>query len=85
MKPVVEALLSQAIDNLKQQGVIAEDVSPRINISNTKDKIHGDLACNIAMMLAKPTGINPRELAEKIIATLPEDPRISDTQIAGPG
>jgi arginyl-tRNA synthetase len=85
MKPVVEALLSQAIDNLKQQGVIAEDVSPRINISNTKDKIHGDLACNIAMMLAKPAGINPRELAEKIIATLPEDPRISDTQIAGPG
>jgi arginyl-tRNA synthetase len=85
MKPVVEALLSQAIDNLKQQGVIAEDVSPRINISNTKDKSHGDLACNIAMMLAKPAGINPRELAEKIIATLPEDPRISDTQIAGPG
>jgi arginyl-tRNA synthetase len=82
---VVEALLSQAIDNLKQQGVIAEDVSPRINISNTKDKSHGDLACNIAMMLAKPAGINPRELAEKIIATLPEDPRISDTQIAGPG
>jgi arginyl-tRNA synthetase len=85
MKPVVEALLSQAIDKLKQQGIIAEDVSPRINISNTKDKSHGDLACNIAMMLAKPAGINPRELAEKIIATLPEDPRISDTQIAGPG
>jgi arginyl-tRNA synthetase len=85
MKPVVEALLSQAIDNLKQQGVIAEDVSPRINISNTKDKSHGDLACNIAMMLAKPAGINPRELAEKIIAALPQDPRISDTQIAGPG
>jgi arginyl-tRNA synthetase len=85
MKLVVEALLSQAIDNLKQQGVIAEDVSPRINISNTKDKSHGDLACNIAMMLAKPAGINPRELAEKIIAALPQDPRISDTQIAGPG
>jgi arginyl-tRNA synthetase len=82
---VVEALLSQAIDNLKQQGVIAEDVSPRINISNTKDKSHGDLACNIAMMLAKPAGINPRDLAEKIITALPQDSRISDTQIAGPG
>ncbi|MFQ3171631.1 MAG: arginyl-tRNA synthetase [Oleispira sp.] len=85
MKLVVEALLSQAIDNLKQQGVIAEDVSPRINISNTKDKSHGDLACNIAMMLAKPAGINPRDLAEKIITALPQDSRISDTQIAGPG
>jgi len=85
MKSVVEALLSQTIDTLKQQGVLAEDVSPRINISNTKDKSHGDFACNIAMMLAKPAGMNPRELAEKIIAALPADPRISDTQIAGPG
>lgn len=85
MKSVVEALLSQTIDTLKQQGVLAEDVSPRIIISNTKDKSHGDFACNIAMMLAKPAGMNPRELAEKIISALPEDPRISDTQIAGPG
>jgi arginyl-tRNA synthetase len=85
MKSVVEALLSQAIDTLKHQGVIAEDVSPRINLSNTKDKSHGDFACNIAMMLAKPTGMNPRELAEKIITAMPQDPRISDTQIAGPG
>lgn len=85
MKSVVEALLSQTIDILKQQGVLAEDVSPRINISNTKDKSHGDFACNIAMMLAKPAGMNPRELAEKIIAALPSDPRISETQIAGPG
>lgn len=85
MKSVVEALLSQTIDILKQQGVLAEDVSPRINISNTKDKSHGDFACNIAMMLAKPAGMNPRDLAEKIIAALPSDPRISDTQIAGPG
>jgi arginyl-tRNA synthetase len=85
MKSVVEALISQTIDILKQQGVLAEDVSPRINISNTKDKSHGDFACNIAMMLAKPAGMNPRELAEKIITAMPQDQRISDTQIAGPG
>ena len=85
MKSVVEALLSQTIETLKQQGVLAEDVSPRINLSNTKDKSHGDFACNIAMMLAKPAGMNPRALAEKIIEQMPKDPRISDTQIAGPG
>ncbi len=85
MKSVVEALISQTIETLKQDGVLAEDVSPRINIQNTKDKSHGDFACNIAMMLAKPAGMNPRELAEKIINALPSDPRITDTQIAGPG
>lgn len=85
MKSVVEALLVETLDILKQQGVLAEDISPRINLQNTKDKSHGDFACNIAMMLAKPAGLNPRELAEKIITTMPKDPRISDTQIAGPG
>ena len=85
MKSVVEALLAQTIEILKQQDVIAEDVIPRINIQNTKDKSHGDFACNIAMMLAKPAKMNPRELAEKIVSTLPADPRITDTQIAGPG
>lgn len=85
MKSVVEALLVQTLEILKQQGVLAQDVSPRINISNTKDKSHGDFACNIAMMLAKPAGMSPRELATKIITALPVDPRISDTQIAGPG
>jgi arginyl-tRNA synthetase len=85
MKTVVEALLAQTIEILKQQDVLAEDVIPRINIQNTKDKSHGDFACNIAMMLAKPAKMNPRELAEKIVSTLPADPRITDTQIAGPG
>ena len=85
MKSVVETLLLQTIDTLKQQGVLAEDVTPRIVLQNTKDKSHGDFACNIAMMLAKPAGMNPRELAEKITSALPNDPRISDTQIAGPG
>jgi arginyl-tRNA synthetase len=85
MKSVVEALLLQTLETLKQQGVLAEDISPRINLQNTKDKSHGDFACNIAMMLAKPAGMNPRELAEKITTALPKDPRISDTQIAGPG
>jgi arginyl-tRNA synthetase len=85
MKSVVETLISQSIATLKQEGVLAEGVSPRINIQNTKDKSHGDFACNIAMMLAKPSGLNPRELAQKIITALPQDPRITDTQIAGPG
>ena len=85
MKSVVEALLLQTLDTLKQQGVLAEDVNPRIVLQNTKDKSHGDFACNIAMMLAKPAGMNPRDLAERITSTMPSDPRISNTQIAGPG
>ena len=85
MKSVVEALLLQTIETLKQQDILAKDVQPKIILQNTKDKSHGDFASNIAMMLAKPAGMNPRELAEKIIANLPNDPRLTETQIAGPG
>jgi len=85
MKAIVESLIAQAVDNLKTDGTLASDVAPRIAIQNTKDKAHGDFASNIAMMLAKPAGMNPRELAEKIIAALPTDAAIKETQIAGPG
>lgn len=85
MKAIVESLIAQAVDNLKADGTLASDVAPRIAIQNTKDKAHGDFASNIAMMLAKPAGMNPRELAEKIIAALPTDAAIKETQIAGPG
>src|SRR3546814_6219079 len=46
---------------------------------------HGDFASNIAMMLAKPAGLKPRDLAEKLIAALPQDAQISKVEIAGPG
>lgn len=85
MKSVVEALLLQTIETLKQQDILAKDVQPNIILQNTKDKSHGDFASNIAMMLAKPAGMNPRALAEIIISNLPSDPRLTETQIAGPG
>ena len=50
-----------------------------------RDESHGDFASNIALMLAKPAGKNPRELAEKIISNLPENNLIDQTEIAGPG
>ena len=45
---------------------------------------HGDLATNAAMVLAKPSGQNPRELADKIVEALSWD-WLESTEIAGPG
>ena len=36
-------------------------------------------------MLAKPAGMKPRDLAEKLIAALPADKAIDKVEIAGPG
>ncbi len=85
MKDTIRQLIQQALANLTTAGVLPAGLSPAIQVENTKDKTHGDFASNIAMMLAKPAGMKPRELAEKLIAALPADAAISKVAIAGPG
>ncbi|GMR16275.1 MAG: arginine--tRNA ligase [Gammaproteobacteria bacterium] len=85
MKAVLTALLEQVVSNLKKEGVLADDVSPKIVIEHTRDPGHGDFASNLAMMLAKPARQKPRDLAEKIVAALPENNEIDKVEIAGPG
>lgn len=85
MKNLISQLLAQAVSTLQQQGELPADLSPRIQVENARDKTHGDFASNLAMMLAKPAGLKPRELAEKLVAALPADPAIASVNIAGPG
>jgi arginyl-tRNA synthetase len=56
-----------------------------VQIDNTKDKAHGDLATNAAMVLAKKAGKPPRELAATILAAIPDNTLIAKADIAGPG
>ncbi|MFT0211370.1 arginine--tRNA ligase [Pseudomonas sp. F1_0610] len=85
MKDIIRHLVQQALHQLITDGVLPEDTAPNIQVENTRDKTHGDFACNIAMMLSKPAKMKPRDLAEKIIATLPANSNISKVEIAGPG
>ena len=85
MKPQIAELLSAAVSVLKEQNVLPADLEPRIQVDNTRDKAHGDLATNLAMMLAKPAGKNPRELAQLVVDALPESSLVEKTEIAGPG
>jgi len=85
LKNTIQTLLTQALSGLKTNGVIASDISPEIQISRTKDKTHGDFACNLAMMLAKPAKKNPREIAQSLIDALPNSDILEKVEIAGPG
>ncbi|MDC6657742.1 hypothetical protein OEZ74_26065, partial [Leclercia adecarboxylata] len=85
MKDSIRHLIQQAVVRLTAEGVLPEGLTPAIQVENTKDKSHGDFASNIAMMLAKPAGMKPRDLAEKLIAALPQDAQVSKVEIAGPG
>jgi len=85
LKNTIQTLLTQALSSLKTNGIIAADVSPNIQLSRTKDPSHGDFACNLAMMLAKPAAKNPRELAQLLIDALPQHNDLEKVEIAGPG
>ncbi|MCJ8147749.1 arginine--tRNA ligase [Shinella sedimenti] len=57
----------------------------RISVEPPRDQSHGDVATNAAMVLAKPLGLNPRALADLIVAELKNDPEVADVGVAGPG
>ena len=59
-------------------------------LERPKQAEHGDLACNIAMQLAKKLKTNPRQLAERLIEALRAQPAfaegyVSAVEIAGAG
>jgi arginyl-tRNA synthetase len=56
-----------------------------VTVEPPRDPAHGDLAINAAMVLAKPAAMNPRALAEKLVAKLRELPDVTGADIAGPG
>jgi arginyl-tRNA synthetase len=85
MKDAVIDLLNQAVARLKNDGTMPPDAAPKVQLQRTQDRAHGDFATNLAMTACKPCGLKPRELAPLIIAALPENTLLADTQIAGPG
>jgi len=85
MKKKIEELILQAVETLKSNGVLAQEITPNITIDRTRDPQHGDFASNLALMLAKQVNTNPRQLAEKLIAALPQDAAIIKVELAGPG
>lgn len=85
MKSRLTAMLAQAIDTLQQNGTLPAGLETNIQVDRTRDASHGDYACNIALILAKPARTNPRQLAEHIAAALPDDRHVEQVEIAGPG
>jgi arginyl-tRNA synthetase len=69
--------------------VAGTELTPNVVLERPRDPSHGDVACNIAMQLAKPLKTNPRELATRLVAALLADPQaaglVESAEVAGPG
>jgi arginyl-tRNA synthetase len=85
LKNSIEALLRQALESLPLDLVPAGARAVGIEVENTRDPSHGDLASNLAMRLAKAARQNPRKIAEALAAALPPSKLVAKVQIAGAG
>ena len=80
------ALLDTVLDQLVAEGALPADANRGpVAVEPPRDRSHGDLATNAAMVLAKAAGTNPRALAEKIAPKLEALPGVTAVSVAGPG
>ncbi|MCA8881603.1 MAG: arginine--tRNA ligase [Rhodobacteraceae bacterium] len=82
----IRSTVLDALDAMGRDGALPPglDVSA-VTVEPPRDAAHGDMATNAAMVLAKPAGKKPREIAEALAIRLSDDPRIDTAEVAGPG
>ncbi|WP_103173496.1 arginine--tRNA ligase [Paracoccus sp. SY] len=74
-----------ALEQMTQAGELPQGLDfANVAVEPPRDPAHGDMATNAAMVLAKPAGMKPREIADRLAARL-TDPRIAAAEVAGPG
>jgi arginyl-tRNA synthetase len=77
--------IREAIERAIARGDLAGHVPDSIPLERPKNRDHGDYASSIALQLAKPSGKNPREVAELLKTDLETLPDVTKVEIAGPG
>jgi arginyl-tRNA synthetase len=80
------AHVDAALDALVEAGTLPGGLDRKnVTVEPPRDTAHGDLATNAAMVLAKPAGVKPRELAEAFAAELVRLDEVATASVAGPG
>ena len=64
---------------------VGADLLARIVVEPPRDPAHGDLSTNAAMVVAKPLGKNPREVAGALLEHFKHDADVASVEVAGPG
>jgi arginyl-tRNA synthetase len=86
MKTQLEALLTRALTAAVTRGVLSISRVPALQFEVPKERQHGDLASNVALVLAREARMAPRAIAEAVLAELrDEDGILAAAEVAGPG
>src|ERR1044072_7463296 len=85
MKELIHSRLSEAFAKAKEGGELRTSDLPPLAIEVPKDAAHGDLAANVALVLARSEGRPPRVIAETLVRHLPKSDDVASVAVAGPG
>jgi arginyl-tRNA synthetase len=82
----IRALVIQALTDMTAEGALPAGLDfGNVTVEPPRDPAHGDMATNAAMVLAKPAGQKPRDIAEALAGRLTADARVDSADVAGPG
>jgi arginyl-tRNA synthetase len=81
----LQIIIRAAIEAAQAAGALPDAVLPAIVVEQPQRPEHGDFATPIALSLAKPLRRAPREIAQAIVAHLPDNQLIATAEIAGAG
>ncbi|WP_293447137.1 arginine--tRNA ligase [Planktotalea sp.] len=82
----IRTAVISALETMQAAGTLPNDLDfANVAVEPPRDAAHGDMATNAAMVLAKPTKMKPRDIADALVLQLTANPRIESADVAGPG
>ena len=85
-RQAIRACVLSALEKARAAGKIAFDSLPDFAVERPREEAHGDFAVNIAMLLARPCHLPPRDIARIIAEHIDfSGTPVERMEIAGPG
>jgi arginyl-tRNA synthetase len=82
----IHTLVLDALAQMQSEGTLPADLDlANVTVEPPRDALHGDMATNAAMVLAKAARMKPRDIADALAVKLAADDRITSADVAGPG
>jgi arginyl-tRNA synthetase len=79
-------VVQAALQDLADAGTLPGGLdTAKVTVEPPRDPSHGDLSTNAAMVLAKPAGSKPRDVAEALVGALRSAEHVVGAEVAGPG
>jgi len=85
-KEEIKDIVLKALNEAKKEGLLNFESIPDVEVEEPKEKQHGDLATNFAMVMAREAKMAPRKIAEIITSKMNTSGTfIEKVEVAGPG